>query len=346
MLESQSFITLSTGEKVEVAVINCPDLTWAEPIEKLLAYKGEPWNWQNSQFLREELGFETRFYVLHRNGVPFANVLLSEGHGLGIVNHVWTVPEDRQKSASKSLVRVVMDDFKKRDGQALFLQAGYAEVAYFMYQKFGFESIEPQSGYMDWYAKDKTQFLQKYFAVGETRLQPLQWKHWLSIQPLLQCEDDCITRIVALKHVGRRTTEGPFLSLLQDELARRAKGENPRAYVLETTPSAIVGFAMWSWHPFWPDTCLLDVYCHPSYWDKAKELLEALELPDADRYIAYADVLCKAKQKALRDAGFKQTLLLKNFVANDWARSSFIDVVSFEKYSLKVYSDPKSFFYP
>lgn len=331
MLESQSFITLSTGEQVEVAVINCPDLMWAERIEKLLEHKGEPWNWQNSQFLREDVGFETRFYILHRDGVPFANTLLSEGAGVGIVNHVWTVPEDRQKGASSSLMRIVMEDFKQRQGEMLVLQAGYGEVAYHMYKKFGFESIEPESGYMDWYASDKTKFLQNYFAMSETRLQPLQWRHWLSIQGLLQCDDDCITRIVALKHIGRKTTEGPFLTLLQEEFAKRAKGEKPRAYVLENAATAVVGFATWSWHPSWPDTCLLDVYCHSGYWNKAKELLEALELPETDRYLAYADVTCKAKQKVLQYAGFKQAALLTNFAAKDWLKNSFVDVTLFEK---------------
>jgi Acetyltransferase (GNAT) domain len=331
MMESKPPITLSTGENVEVAVINCPNLMWAERIEKLLAHKGEPWNWQNSQFLRTDVGFETRFYVLHRDGVPFANTLLSEGAGVGIVNHVWTVPEDRQKGASKSLMQIVMKDFKQRQGEMLVLQAGYGEVAYHMYQKFGFESIEPESGYMDWYTKDKTKFLLTYFAASETQFQPLQWKHWLSIQPLLQCEDDCITRVVTLKHIGRRTTEGPFLSLLQEEFARRAKGEKPRAYVLENANTAVVSFAMWSWHPFWPDTCLVDVYCHSGYWSKAKELLGALELPSADRYLAYADVTCEAKQKVLLVAGFERTAVLKNFVAIDWLRSSFVDVVLYEK---------------
>jgi hypothetical protein len=157
--ESKPPLTLSTGEQVNVAIITCPDLAWAEHIEKLLSHKGEPWNWQNSQFLRTDVGFETRFYLLHHNGIPFANVLLSECNGLGIVNHVWTVPEDRQKGASKGLMRIVMDDFKEHNGQALFLQAGYGEIAYHMYKKFGFESIESESGYMHWYTNSETAFL-------------------------------------------------------------------------------------------------------------------------------------------------------------------------------------------
>lgn len=329
MEESKSFIALSTGEQVEVAIIACPDLAWAERVEKLLSHKGEPWNWQNSQFLRTDVGFETRFYLLHRNGIPFANVLLSEGNGLGIVNHVWTVPEDRQKGASKSLMHVVIEDFRRRNGQALFLQAGYGEIAYLMYQKFGFESIERESGYMHWYAKSEAKFLANFFVDGQTNVAALGWRHWLTIQPLLQGDGECITRVTALKHVGRRTTEGPFLTLLKDEFTNRARGEKPRAYALEFPSGAVVGFAMWSWHPFWPDTCVVDVYCYANYWDKAGELLGMLELPKADRYLAYAD--CEAKKKALLEHGFKETAALRNRIATTWAKSAFVDVAIFEK---------------
>jgi hypothetical protein len=329
MLESQSHIKLSNGEQVEVAIITCPGLTWAERVEKLLAHKGEPWNWQNSQFLRTDVGFETRFYLLHRKGVPFANILLSEGNGLGIVNHVWTVPEDRQKGASKSLMHIVMNDFKARQGQALFLQAGYGEIAYHMYRNFGFESIESQSGYMHWYSNTETVFLENFFAAGPTKVTPLAWRHWLTIQPLLQGDDACITRVLALKHIGRRTTEGSFLTLLKDEFANRARGENPRAYVLELFSGAVVGFVMWSWHPLWPDTGLIDVYCHVRYWSKAGELLNRLELPKADRYLAFAD--CETKKKVLLEYGFKETIMLKNRAATTWTKAVFNDVSVFEK---------------
>jgi hypothetical protein len=329
MIELQSSVTLSTGEKVEAAVINCPDLLWAERIETLLSHKGEPWNWQNSQFLRDNVGFETRFYVLHRNGLPFANVLLSEGNRLGIVNHVWTVPEDRQKGSSSALMRLVINDFKQRQGQALFLQAGFGEVAYHMYRNFGFESIEAESGYMHWYANSEKEFLASFFIDGQTKITPLAWRHWLTIQPLLQGADECITRVLALKHIGRRTTEGSFLTLLKDEFANRARGENPRAYVLELSSGAVVGFVMWSWHPLWPDTGLIDVYCHLRYWSKARELLNRLELPKADRYLAYAD--CETKKRVLLEYGFKETIMLKNRAATTWTKAVFNDVSVFEK---------------
>lgn len=101
--------------------------------------------------------------------------------------------------------------------------------------------------------------------------------------------------------------------------------------MLDTSTTVVVGFAMWSWHPFWPDTCLLDVYCHSSFWGRAKGLLEALNLPTTNLYIAYADVTCEAKQKVLQAVGFKHSAILRKRVVRDWTRRSFQDVALFEK---------------
>jgi hypothetical protein len=200
---------------------------------------------------------------------------------------------------------VVMNDFKQRQGQALFLQAGYGDIAYFMYQKFGFKSIEDKSSYMDWYASSEKDFLYSFFT-GDTRVTPLAWKHWLAIQPLLQSDDNCLVRIAALKHIGRRTTEGPFLNLLKEEFAIQTKGEKPRAFVLELASGAVAGLAMWSHHPFWPDTCVLDVYCHKDYWNHAKTMTDHLEFPENNRVVVYADVNCGAKHEVLESCGFRQ----------------------------------------
>ena len=41
----------------------------------------------------------------------------------------------------------------------------------------------------------------------------------------------------------------------------------------------MVGLAMWSDHPLWPDARLVDLYCHPAFWDEGAALLQELELP-------------------------------------------------------------------
>ena len=37
--------------------------------------KGGVWQWGNEKVLRESLEIEAYFYILHRDGTPFANVM-------------------------------------------------------------------------------------------------------------------------------------------------------------------------------------------------------------------------------------------------------------------------------
>ena len=97
MYQELGNIRLKTGEEAVAGVIVGPDLDWAERLERLLAHKGGVWNWQNSQAVRSEVGIEARFYVLHRDGDPFANIASFELAGVGHFGHVWTKPEDRRK---------------------------------------------------------------------------------------------------------------------------------------------------------------------------------------------------------------------------------------------------------
>jgi hypothetical protein len=44
-----------------------PDLEWADRIVALLEHKGEPWNWQNQAVLRDYIGLDVRFFILHKD---------------------------------------------------------------------------------------------------------------------------------------------------------------------------------------------------------------------------------------------------------------------------------------
>jgi hypothetical protein len=332
-------VTLKTGERAAAGVVVGPDLEWAERIEKLLEHKGDIWNWQNSQMVRSEPGIEARFYVLHRDGDPFANIASFELAGVGDFGHVWTRPEDRQKGACAALMELQMADFIARQGQALFLETGFDSAPYHIYERFGFRGIEPQSGTMAWYADSREAFDARYFARGETTIEPATWAHWPSSLALFLGDFSCVVRCLPLKLVGRQPREGAFLSLLRDEEKRRLEGKEPRAMVLKQAGTmAVVGFAAWGWHPLWPDTCLLDVYCHPHHWDRAAELLGALTLPDGQRFrpngqrvVAYADADCAHKAPILSAFGFRQTGTLRRWVAADWAQTSFVDVAVYAK---------------
>ncbi|MBT4159992.1 MAG: hypothetical protein HOE54_01710 [Gammaproteobacteria bacterium] len=330
MYEGLGHVVLAGGEQAEVGVVVGPDTRWAERLKKLLCHKGEPWNWQNSRVLRTNTGIGSRFYVLHRGGIPFANTMIAELSGVGILAHVWTRPEDREKRACSELMRVLMEDFRFRQGKALFLFTQFGSVAYRIYEKFGFRSVESQSGFMDWYATSKDEFEAPYFEEGATEIQPLGWTHWPSSPALFMGDFPGAVRCAPLKLIGRQSTQTPFLSLLRDE--ERRKTTDSRTLVLQSEETtAVVGFTAWDWHPRRKDTCLVDVYCHPNYWDQARNLLLSLPLPRAKRYVAYSDIDCEHKAKVLLEAGFSQTTLPKRRLPSTLAKKSLLDVSLFEK---------------
>jgi hypothetical protein len=325
-------VVLATGERVDVGVVRGPDAEWAERVETLLCHKGDPWNWQNHRVLTTEVGIESWFYLLHRGGIPFANCMIAERAGVGMLAHVWTNPQDRGKGACSALMRVLTDDFRSRQGRALFLFTRFDSVAYHIYQRFGFGSVEPQSGFMDWYATSSEAFEAAYWKKGTTEIQPVRWAHWPSSLALCMGDSPGVVRCVPLKLIGRQSSQRPFLPLLREEERRQAVGEAPQALVLhneETT--AVVGFTAWDWHPLWDDTCLVDVYCHTNYWDKARNLLASLALPEADRYLAYSDIGCQEKIRVLVEEGFRQTAVFTRRVPSTSAKTAFLDVALFEK---------------
>ena len=244
MIENETQLTLKSTEVVDFTIVQGVDDDWLEPIVGLYAHKGEPWTWQNRQFLSQPLSFERRYYLLHRSGTPFAGMLMSDNRGVGILNHVWTVPKDRGKGASSSLLEHLMADFMAYNGKIMVLQTGFDSVAYHMYRKVGFESIELQSGYMHWYQESEDIFYEQFFTPHDTHIMPLDWQHWFMIQPLLQGNFNDTVRIVALRQLGRRSTEHHILNLLRNEHARTAHKQPPSALVLQNSVTdAVVGLA-------------------------------------------------------------------------------------------------------
>jgi hypothetical protein len=298
-------VTLKSGERVEAAVITGPDETWADRLETLLGHKGPIWAWQNQQVLRHQLGIDVHYHILHRGGVPFANILTCESHGVGILGHVWTQPQDRQQHASTSLMRLQMEHFRNRGGKALFLGTTFDSPAHHLYSGFGFRSILPQSGLMYYFTTSPQDFSQHWFAPGPTRIEPLNWSHWPLSEPLFLLCDGGYIRLTCRRLFGPRSTEEALLQLLHADSINPTPG---KVMVLRQSDSAaLLGLATWDWHPLWPGVCLVDIFCHPDYWDHAPPLLRSLQLPQFDRCIAYTDDASSPRSNVLRQAGFLPT---------------------------------------
>jgi GNAT superfamily N-acetyltransferase len=332
MYQDFGTLTLKTGEKMNVGAVIAPDVEWKDRLVTLLTHKGGIWNWQNAEVLGRDVGTEVRFYVVHRDGAPISNILIAEHRGVGILGHVFTRPEERKKGSMGQLMARQMDDFRARGGQALFLGTGFDSHPYHMYASFGFRGIEDKSGYMEYYSASKEEFEGHYFARGKAEVMEANWTHWPASPALFMADVPGKVRCAPLRLFGRVSTEGSFLFLLKAEAERKAAGKNSQARVLQSKRTgAVVGLAMYDGHPLWPDTCLMDVYCHPNCWRRAGEMLEALSAPPADRCVAYGDPECPAKNRVLRRAGFRKVAAFRQRIAADRAKTGFVDVIEFEK---------------
>ena len=331
MVQQLETVTLKNGEQVEAGVIYGPDRDWAPRILQMLSHKGDPWQWQNAQVLERDLGIDVFFYILHRDGTPFANIMTIELAGVGIFGHVWTNPEDRQKGASSRLMQLQMAHFRSRGGRALFLGTDFESVPYHLYGKQSFQGVEAGSGYMAYLAGSRETFATEYFRTDEAEVKQLNWSHWPASTALYLWDFPGVVRYAGAGLIGRQSTEASFLHLL-NRAERYAKKERPApALVLQSASTAVLGCAMWNWDPIWPDTCLVDVYCHPACWRQAGDLLGSLALPEAESYVAYADLSCPEQGETLMKAGFNPVGLLEKRAPVAKASAERADVCLFER---------------
>ncbi len=288
-----------------------------------MSHKGGVWRWQNARCLRDDLGIDVRFYLLHRDGSPFANMLSATRHGVGHFGHVYTRPEDRRKGAASALMRHLMEDFRRRKGRALFLGTGYDSAPFHIYQAEGFRGLEPESGLMDYYVGSGETFRREWFSIGPVEVGAVTWENWPTSAPLFTGPFPGTVRMAPLGMFGRVSTESGWLHLLHDD-SKRGR------VLIRPETGAIVGAAVAGGHPLWPDTGLLDVYCHPAFWDWGTELLAALDLP-GDRWLAVSDDGCPEKEAVLAAAGFTATGGAASRVAVDAGKTRLADIKGWER---------------
>lgn len=303
MLRDLGTVTLTRGERVAAAVVAGPDPEWAPRIERMLAHKGEHWRWQNAEMLRERLDLDAHFYILHRDGAPFANIMTIEHHGMGLFGHVWTDESDRGQGASSSLLTLVMADVRARGGRGLWLGTGRDTHPWRMYHKAGFRELHPRSHEMAWFARDANATLADWFAPSPAAIEPLGWAHWPASAPLYAGAFPGAVRAPGIGLVGQRIPEGPLLAPIRAERARSAAGETPHAVALRTQGGAVLAIALRSPGPL-PGLPQLDLYAHPSAWARAGELVDALKLESGAPLAAWSDAACPQQGDALQRLGF------------------------------------------
>lgn len=301
-------IELKTGESMEVGILSAPDESYAEEIKKFLGHKPGNFKWHIERCVTEALDeLETRFYVGKIDGNIITNIMTVEHEGIGILGHVFTLPDQRRKGACKGTMAYQMEDFRQRNGRALYLGTGYNSHPYHIYHSFGFESVFPESGFMKYQADDD--FDNTYFASTNTYPKLAEWHDWPKLTALSGIVESDTLRSLKWNVYGPTNFESGFLTfkhtLETDDIFDDAK-------LLTTNNGAIVGWATVCRDSQWRDNiALLDLFFHPNFVDTVPELLESLEFPEM-KVQCYVDNGAERKAEVLETAGFTCEGTFKN----------------------------------
>ena len=267
-------VLLKSGEQMQVGVVRGPDPEWKPALTVFLGHKGPPWMAQIAGALDGPLdGLESRFYVGQIAGEVVCHIMVVGSRGVGILGHVFTLPEQRQKGAARSLMAFVMEDSRRRGFTVLTLGTGFDSPAYWIYHGFGFRSVTEESGLMLWQAEPDA--LNTIFRQAPTHTRPVLWDDWaffnlMAVQPVEKAESDPRCALLGLK--GQGSVEGSFIAFQ----LRRAEEPRLKAQALVTEVGFTVGWALIGPPDSQSDTPVLSIHTLPNFVDQRPELLRAV----------------------------------------------------------------------
>jgi GNAT superfamily N-acetyltransferase len=310
-------VTLTSGEELELGVVEAPDPTWAEQIVPFLAHKGGHWAYHIRESLRAPLDdLDTRFYVGRMAGRVITQVMIVGARGVGILGHVFTLPEHRRKGAYGALMEAQMLDVQRRGSQILTLSTGFDSHPYWIYHRHGFRSIVPENGHMIWSAASGN--VERYWAYHRGTIRPARWDDWGHLSLLMERPADAQEeqpRSFYFHLLERGSMEGPYLTLR----ATMHRDPTIRASVLEAVtpegvPGAIAGIAVAAPEPnSFSALRLLDFTIQPRWQDQTIQLIRAT-LDNAGPTVAYANETDAPRADALKSAGFAQCAVLPRWL--------------------------------
>lgn len=324
--------TLRTGESLEIGVVLAPDdhhtpeygpapddayaldhlapIDHAPLVRPILAHKSSNEQWHLDEVFAGRVGpLETRFYLGRLEDRSICNIMVSEYDGIGILSHVYTVPEHRRKGIARLVMTEQMMDFQARNGRYLTLSTGFDTHPYYLYHGFGFRSVVPASGHMKYmgYAKFETD----HFRVdedGEARVIPGDWMHWPSLNVLCAQAGPPYLRNAGLGHIGPRMFEGAYLGLMK----QTREEEDVQVRLVVTDHGVVAGYATLVPDTRWRgETFLLDLTVHSAFTAQLKPLLESLILPAGRKVLCHVEPGDGPKIAALEGAGFVHEATLR-----------------------------------
>jgi GNAT superfamily N-acetyltransferase len=313
--------TLKDGRKLSLQVVRTLSTERAMEIVELLGHKAAPWLRHIESYLDEgkrgvQEGLEWRFHIGTCDGRCVANICTWEHRGIGILSHVFTLPQWRQLGIAGQLMRFVDSDFRRRGGRIMQLNTGYPSVAHRMYRKHGYEDVSGSPGAM---IKTRRRNEVDLLFRGKNLVPtPLRWRHWPTANLLFLSDHSSHIRSAGLGIYGNHSLERPLVyhfSGIWDGPAR----ERDWVEVLETPEGVCVAWASLMRDPHWGGTSrrkVFDLFFHPRYSSQAVRLFDRFLLPRGMLAYSTPD---DPKNPLLEAAGFKERSVFKNYFGNGQA---------------------------
>lgn len=305
MEQKLSEVTLKSGEPMNVIKVSAPAPAWQDRILPFLQHKGDPWLWQMKNAIAEGLpGAAQHFFEgVLADGTVVGNITTVEAHDppIGLLQHVFTPPEQRRKGIASALMQALCDDFRARDGRVMYLHTGHDSAPYHIYESYGFVGYK-DTGAMAWTLDEG--FQERYFASAPTTVHDADWCDWVPLEALSWTVGGWQMRSFYLRKFGFAGFEGDFIRLRKDQEEGRVRDFR----VLRTETGTVAGYAFLATWSHWPGRPLgLDMFVHPSFEADAGKLAAALDIPDGAQVIAWSDAGAEAGNAALEAIGLTRT---------------------------------------
>jgi GNAT superfamily N-acetyltransferase len=326
MVDILGTVELKSGEQMEIVRVVPPESAWKDRILPFLGHKGQPWQWQMEIAFDQGLeGAKQYYYEGVVDGQIVGNIMTIESMDppIGILGHVFTPPEQRRKGICSHLMEALTEDFRARSGRAMFLHTGYDTPPYHIYASWGFVGYR-ETGTMAWVLEDD--FVGRQFEPRPVEVRETNWGDWAALEALSEINRGWHLRSVWLGIYGFGGFEGQYVQV------RRAmhEGRVSDFRVLASEDGAVMGYALLARYSNFPGKPLvLDLFTHPAYIESAEELARAIELPDDERVIAFADSASRGKPQALEAAGLQQQAKLPCALTDD--EGSALDLIIFSR---------------
>jgi hypothetical protein len=283
---------------MKVCMVKPPDERYEQGVRSFLSPSKRIWAWHLDLSLRGGLDdLDSRYYLGFLKHRMISNVTTWEHSPIGIVGHLSTVEDHRNKGACTTLMKTVIHDFLDRDGKTLI--GGFKPASRSVAEKLGFRSITNHSEVMRYDASPS--FEEDYFQPGKISCRNSTWKDWPGIEFLYTIKQGWSLRSMKHRILGPYDCEDFFL----EDMWQRTRGSCV-SKVLATEKEHILGYAALTLeHRFEGDFWLLDFFIHPVAVSHVETTLNAFDWPEG-KVECYVEAGCLEKRDALQTQGFEE----------------------------------------